>query len=108
MEVFIYLFFFLFWPGARGAAGLDALDQGFDLAGEREGIFDFRFSISDLVDASQGRAQEVKRVAEVGFLDRAGFVREGESVWICRDGNGGDFEEFLLEVATAGLGIFDF
>ena len=46
-------------------------------------------------------AEEIGGLFEVGFFDGAGFEGEGQGVWICRDADGGDFEEFLLEIAAA-------
>jgi hypothetical protein len=45
-------------------------------------------------------AAKVEGVAEVGFFDGSGFVGEGQGVWVGGDGDGGDFEEFLLQVSA--------
>src|SRR5216684_3192998 len=44
--------------------------------------------------------EEIQGIFEIGFLDGAGFVGEGEGVWVGGDGDGGDLEEFLFEVTT--------
>src|SRR5262249_54717567 len=50
-------------------------------------------------------ADEFVGVAEVAGVDGAGFEAEGEGVGVGGDGDAGDFEEFLFEVAAAGLRI---
>ena len=56
---------------------------------------------------ADGALAEAGDFLEVGFFDGTGLVRESEGVWVGGDADGGDFEEFLLEVAAADR-IFDF
>ena len=60
-------------------------------------------------EVGERRAEEVEGVAEIGFVDGAGFYGEGESVGVGGDADGGDLQQFLLKVLSPELlGIFDF
>ncbi len=56
----------------------------------------------------QRGVQDIKRVAEVGFFEGAGFEGEGERVGVGGDADGGDFQQFRLKVFSTERRIFDF
>ena len=50
----------------------------------------------------QRETDEVRKVAEIGFFDGAGFQAQGQGVRVGGDGDGGDFEKLLFQIAAAG------
>jgi len=49
---------------------------------------------------------QIREIAQIGFLDCAGFEAECQGVWVGRDSYCRDFEKLLLKVFAGVSGFF--